>query len=103
MAVIYGHNYTRNEFMKFIGDISQVADAREGRLTSGKADGMKVIDVKTGSGLEFSVLPSRGMDISWASFQGKPLSYISKTSVVKPEMYEKDGLSFLRSFTCGLV
>lgn len=103
MPTIYGRTFTRNELMKYIGDISQIADAREGRLTGGKGEGVRIIDVKTGSGLEFTLLPSRGMDIAWASYQGKPISFISKAGVVRPEMFEKDGLSFLRSFTCGLI
>ncbi len=103
MAKIYGKEYTRTEIMKRVGDVSQLADAREGMLTSGKADGVRTIDVKTGSGLEFTILPSRGMDIAWASFCGKAIGYISKTGVVSPEMFEKDGLSFLRNFTAGLI
>lgn len=103
MATIYQEKLSKEEILKRVGDISQIADAREGVLTSGRADGVRVIDVKTGSGLEFSVLPSRGMDIAWASYQGKAISFLSKTGVVKPEMFEKDGLSFLRSFTCGLL
>jgi len=103
MARLYNESFTRNQLTKYVGDISQIADAREGRLTSGKGDGVRTIDVKTGSGLEFTVLPSRGMDIAWASYQGKSISFISKAGIVKPEMFEKDGLSFLRSFTCGLV
>lgn len=103
MANVYGMNLTRNDLMKRLGDISQIADAREGVLTSGKAENVRTIEVKTGSGLEFSVLPSRALDISWASYQGKPISFISKSGVVKPDFYEKDGLSFLRNFTCGMI
>lgn len=103
MAKLYGSVLSRAELQQRVGDISQLADAREGLLTSGRADGMRVIDVKTGSGLEFTVFPSRAMDIGWAAYQGKPLSHISKSGPVKPEFYEKDGRSFLRSFACGLV
>lgn len=100
---IFGQSLTKRELLQRVGDLSQIADAREGRLSSGRADGMRVIDVKTGSGLAFSVFPSRGMDIGWAGYRGIPLSHISKSGVVKPEFYEKDGRSFLRSFTCGLL
>lgn len=100
---LYGNKVCRKELMKYIGDISMIADAREGVLTAGKADGVRVIDVKTGSGLEFSVLPTRGMDIAWAQFKGMPLAHLSKTGVVHPAYFEKDGLSFLRNFFCGLL
>jgi hypothetical protein len=100
---LYGNNLEKRDIQKYIGDISQIADAREGMLTSGKADGVRVIDVKNGGGLSFSVVPSRGMDIAWAEFKGIPLSFISKTGMVGPSFFEKDGLNFLRSFYCGLV
>lgn len=100
---LYGKEMKKSEWMKRTGDISMVADARESILTSGKADGVKVIDVKTGSGFTFSVLPSRGMDIAWAAYKGMPVSYVSKTGVVHPSYYNKDGFEFLRNFFCGLV
>lgn len=100
---LYGKQMTRSEFMKYVGDVSQVADARESVLSAGKADGVRAIDVKTGSGLSFTVLPTRGMDIAWAQYKGNAVSFISKTGVTHPAYFEKDGLSFLRGFFCGLV
>ncbi|MDO4522123.1 MAG: aldose 1-epimerase family protein [Eubacteriales bacterium] len=64
---------------------------------------MRAIDVKTGSGFHFTVLPTRGMDISWADYKGEAISFISKAGVTHPAYFEKDGLSFLRSFFCGLL
>lgn len=103
MAMLFEKEIPKNELMKYIGDISQVADAREAILSSGKADGVRIIDVKTGSGLNFTILPSRGLDIAWAEYRGKSLAFISKTGVVSPAYFEKDGLEFLRSFTCGML
>jgi hypothetical protein len=103
MVNIFNKATSKPDFLKRIGHISQVADAREGRMVSGKGDGVATIDVKTGSGFNFTVLPSRCMDIAWADYCGVPISYISKAGVVHPSYYEKDGLGFLRSFTCGLV
>ena len=100
---LYGKKLTKEEFMKYVGDPSQVADARPCVLSEGKADGVRAIEVKTGGGLHFTVLPTRGMDIAWAEYNGKALSFISKTGVTHPAYFEKDGLSFLRGFFCGLV
>lgn len=97
---IYGRNLSKRDFLKYVGDISQVADARESVLSSGKADRIRAIDVKTGSGFNFTVLPTRGMDISWAEYKGNAVSFISKSGVVHPSYFEKDGLSFSRSFFC---
>ncbi|HCR82159.1 MAG TPA: DUF4432 domain-containing protein [Lachnospiraceae bacterium] len=100
---LYGEEIEKKEFLKKIGDMSMLADAREGILTSGKGDGVRIIDIKTGGGLEFTVLPTRGMDIAWAEYKGIPLSYISKTGVVHPSYFEARGDAFLRNFFCGLV
>ena len=100
---LYGETFSRRRVLQSVGDLSQLADIREGILTAGRADGMRVLDVKTGSGLNFSVFPSRAMDIGWAEYKGRPLAHISKSGIVKPEFYEKDSRSFLRSFSCGLL
>jgi len=100
---VFHHSYDPVQLREYVGDLSQLADVREGVLTAGKADGVRVIDVKTAKGLAFSVLPTRGMDIAWASYKGIPLSFISKSGVVHPAYFEKDGFGFLRGFTCGLL
>ena len=93
---LYGKELTKRELLQYVGDVSQIADAREGVMTAGKSDGVR-------SGLEFTVLPTRGMDISWASYQGKALSFVSKAGVGHPAYFEKDGFGFLRNFFCGLL
>jgi len=92
-----------------MGGISQVAGLKRYEFTEGKAKGVEAVDVRTGSGLEFTVLPGRGMDIAWASYRGLPLSYMAKPGIVAPGYYEHDGVNWLRSFfggmltTCGLT
>lgn len=109
MAKVYGKVVSKQELMKKVGDISQIAGARQCILNSGKAKGVNAVDVKTGGGLNFTVLPDRGMDIAWADFNGMALSFISKTGVVSPAYYDAKGNEFLRSFygglltTCGLT
>ncbi|MDK2810503.1 MAG: hypothetical protein PWR27_1212 [Petroclostridium sp.] len=103
MAKLYGKQFTKQELMKRIGDISQVAGAKQYVLASGKAKGVHAIDVKTGSGFSFTVLPDRGMDIAWAEYKGMALGFISKTGVVSPAYYEEPGLGFLRNFFAGLL
>lgn len=100
---LFGKEIKDKELRKYLGDMSQIADAREAVLSAGKADGVRVIDVKTGSGLAFSVLPSRGMDIAWADYKGAPLAYIGKPGVVSPAYYEAEGSGFLRNFYAGLL
>ncbi len=96
-------NLAKAEISKYVGSMSQIADARPARLTDGKADGVKIIEVKNGSGLEFTVIPGRCLDIAWTNYKGNALSYISKTGIVKAEFYEASDFGFLRNFFCGLI
>lgn len=100
---LYGEKIKKETILRHTGDPSQICDARESVMTSGKADGVRIIEVKTGSGLSFTVVPSRSLDIAWADYKGTPISYISKTGMVAPAYFEKDGFSYLRSFYCGLM
>lgn len=94
--------------LRYVGDFSQLFGIKEYALTGGKAKGVKAFDVKNGSGLEFTVLADRCLDIAGLSFKGINCSYISKTGIVAPEYYNENGIGFLRSFyggfltTCGL-
>ena len=101
-------NSEKREILKYIGDFSQLFGVRECVLKGGRADGVRAIDVKNGSGLEFTVLPDRCMDIANLSFKGVNFSYLSKTGISSPAYYEPEGDEFLRNFyagfmtTCGL-
>ena len=99
---------TKREMLKYAGDFSQLFGIKEYTIAGGKAKGVKAFDIKTGSGLEFTILPDRCLDIAGLSFNGINCSYISKTGIVAPEYYDENGVGFLRSFyagfltTCGL-
>src|SRR5258708_884013 len=80
MAHLYGREYTKAELLKHVGDISQVARVKPYRLAEGFEEGVLGVDVTTGSGLDFSVLPSRGLDISPAHYNGRSLAWRSATT-----------------------
>ena len=88
---------------KRVGSISQVGGLRHYRLLGGLADGVEAVDVRTGSGLCYTVLPGRGMDIAWAEFKGCPVAYMSRTGVVSPSYYDPRGMEWLRGFFAGLL
>ena len=60
---LFGKEVDKDYIRKHFNNMDAVADARESVLTGGKSEGVRTIDVKTGSGLRFSVLPTRGMDV----------------------------------------
>ncbi|MCK9618592.1 MAG: aldose 1-epimerase family protein, partial [Lentimicrobiaceae bacterium] len=77
----------KRELLKYVGDFSQLFGIKGYTLTGGKANGVKAFDVKNGSGLEFTVLADRCLDIAGLSFKGINCSYITKNGIVAPEYY----------------
>lgn len=102
------NNLTKREMLKYAGDFSQLFGIKEFTFSGGKANGVKAFDIRNGSGLEFTVLADRCLDIAGLSFKGINCSYISKTGIVAPQYYDENVIGFLRSFhagfltTCGL-
>ncbi len=103
MATLYGVTYTRAELLQHIGDISQLAGVRIGELSDGFERGVRAADFCTGSGLEFTVLADRGLDIGPASFCGAALAWRSPTTAIAPAFYAPEGLGWLRGFAGGLL
>lgn len=103
MPKYLGKTWTKNELLKYIGDPLQIAGAIPSVLSDGKAEGVKAVHIRTGSGLEYYVLPGRGMDIPLASYKGYPLNFFSGTGITSPMYYEEPGLRWLRTFNVGLL
>ena len=103
MPRLFGKSYTRDELLKRVGDLSQIGGVRVHERADGFERGVRTADFRTGTGLNFSVLIDRGLDISSAEFCGQSLAWRSSTSDVAPQYFEEPGLRWLRSFYGGLV
>ena len=66
----------------YIGHPSQLSGVEEYRLIGGKGDGMRLLQVRNGLGLEFTVSPDRAADITRLSYEGVNYSYISPSGYV---------------------
>jgi hypothetical protein len=88
---------------KKIGNIGQLGGTRHYELTDGKSRGVRAVDVDTGTGFRFTVLPDRAMDISLASFRGTNITYLTPNGEVHPAYYSEYGMEWLRTFFGGLV
>lgn len=86
---------------EYIGHNSQVCSVEEHRLVGGKGDGMRLIEVRNGAGLDFTVSADRCADISRLSYKGVNMGYFAPCGYVAPEFYDKEGSGFLKSFTAG--
>jgi hypothetical protein len=93
----------KTELLKYIGNLSQTGYCRHYTLTEGWGRGMRAADINTGSGLQYTVLPDRGLDISLASFKGVNLVYQTCNGETNPSFYEPEGIGWLRTFGAGLL
>jgi hypothetical protein len=103
MTNLFGTSFTRSELLQHVGDLSQLAGVRVGELGDGFERGVRVADFRTGSGLAFTVLVDRGLDIGWADFGGAALAWRSPAPAAAPAFFEPAGLGWLRGFSGGLV
>ncbi len=78
-------------------------------LADGAERGVRGATLRTGTGLNLTVLPGRGLDIANAELNGVPFGWISPTGRSSPCFYDSHGLEWLRGFyggllvTCGLT
>ncbi len=103
MPQLYEKNYAATELRQRVGDMAQLAGIRSGILNDGNENGVRTLEFHTGSGLRFTVLPERGMDIAAAEWQGAALAWQSSTGITHPAYFEPQGLGWLRSFYGGLL
>ncbi len=88
---------------KYIGNNYQVGGTRHYMLTQGYADGCRCIDVRTGSGFEYTVVCDRGMDISLASYRGVNLPFLTENMEANPTFYDSQGSEWIKTFSGGLL
>lgn len=93
----------KREMQAYIGHESQIYGVEEHRLVGGKGDGMRLLQVKNGRGLEFTVSADRCADISRLSFRGINMGYFSPCGYTAPVYYDDKGDGFLKSFTAGFL
>ncbi len=103
MALLYGTDYTRRNLEERAGSMDQFGGVRRVDFADGGARGARVAEVRTGSGLDFTVSLDRCMDITNASFRGVPLCWRSPVGDLHPALYEPEGAGWLRTFAGGLL
>lgn len=106
---IYGKRLPVLDLRRRVGNMDQIAGVRCVTLDDGNERPARAAIVHSGSGLEFTVLLDRGMDVPAASFCGKAMGWRSTTGDVAPMYFEPEGIRWLRSYfgglvtTCGLI
>ncbi len=87
----------------YVGNMYQLFGTRRYQLTEGESNGCRCIDVRTGSGLEYTVVCDRGLDISLAAYKGTNLVFLTQNSEANPAYYNPHASEWLRTFTAGLL
>lgn len=95
--------------LRKLGNLSQAGGVSRVILNDGPEKGVEAALFRTGTGLSFTVLLDRGMDIGHAEWCGRSLAWRSPTGDAHPSRFEPDGIGWLRTFggglltTCGLA
>ena len=100
---LFGSSYSFSELKESTCDMSAIAGIKPYTLFDGPERGVFAVDVWTGSGLQYTVVPDRGMNICNFRYRGIPLDWTSGTKITSPFLYEFHGWNWLRSFHGGLV
>jgi hypothetical protein len=98
-----GPKHPRAFLQDHTGRLSQVGGITAFTHAEGKAKGVSTLRVRTARGLEFWVVPDRGMDIYEASHLSRSLCWQSPTGMVHPAYSSSRGLEWLRNFSGGML
>lgn len=108
MPELFGQPYGRGDLLRRAGRLDQVAGIRLVTLGDGVERGVRVLEVRTGTGFCFDVLVDRAFDIGRCALRGVPLAWTSPVGFAGPWHYEWEGLGFFRTWgggfltTCGI-
>lgn len=110
MVELFGRSLTRRQIGERAGMLSQFAGVRLMTLGDGVERGIRMLEFRTGTGLRFTVLVDRALDIADCEYRGQSIGWHSPTGFRHPGLHEyegENGLAWARSFsgllvTCGL-
>ncbi|MBV9359389.1 MAG: aldose 1-epimerase family protein [Chloroflexi bacterium] len=101
---IFGGSYSKHELLRRLGSLAQVAGVELMTYGAGHARGVRALDIRTGTGFRFSIIPDRGLDVGPAEFQGMALCWLPPKGLAGPWFYEgdQDEVAWLRVGLGGL-
>jgi len=110
MVELYGQTLSRRQVSERAGMLSQFAGVRLMTLGDGVERDVRMLEFRTGTGLRFTSLVDRALDIADCEYKGQAIGWHSPTGFRHPGLHEYEGeggLSWTRSFsglvvTCGL-
>ena len=106
---LFGQRHTKRELLRRFANPSAACGIRLVEAADGPERGVRMLLLRTGGGIELSILVDRCMDIGEFSFRGTPLGWQFPTGFRAPwltDLESEDGLGLHRAFsgfwlTCG--
>jgi uncharacterized protein DUF4432 len=89
--------------MAAYGHLQQLGGTRLVTLEDGPERGVRAVEFRTTTGLEFAVLVDRAMDVGWFRHNGRSVAWHSPAGFAGPWYREVEGLGWLRTFGGGLL
>ena len=110
MPNVHGRELSRRELSRRMSRLDAIAGVRLVTLGDGPERGVRALEFRTGTGLDFDVMVDRCMDVGAVRYRGAAIGWQSPTGFRAPWLHDPEGeggLGFLRSFTgfmntCGL-
>ncbi len=103
---LHGETLTREDLRRRSGQLAAYGGVRLMELADGTERGIRMLEFRTGSGLRFTVLIDRAMDIAEVEFRGASLGWHGPSGLRSPALHEPEGeggFGWARSFTGFLV
>lgn len=102
----FGENLTGEDLRRRSGQLAAYGGVRLVELSDGTERGIRMLEFRAGSGLRFTVLVDRAMDIAEVEWKGASLGWHGPSGLRHPALHEPEGeggFGWARSFTGFLV
>lgn len=97
------YSLNKKEFLQYISSENHAFPLKRYRFSEGRKKDTEAIEIHTGTGLSFTILPDRCCDIARTSYKGVPLAWISNAGPAAPSYYNSSGLHWRDTFCGGLL
>ena len=91
MVKLYGKNLSRAEAEALSGSLGHAAGVRLMTLGDGLERGIRMLEFRSGSGLRFTVLVDRAMDIADCEHNGRAIGWHSPAGFRHPGLHDYEG------------
>ena len=81
MVALFGEERTRRQVAELAGALSQFAGVRLMTLGDGVERGVRMLEFRTGTGLRFTVLVDRALDIADCEYRGAAIGWHSPVGI----------------------